>query len=105
MIISSQKFKGSVSPVVRTNATNVIVGSPFPNQKELSAVAEEYGDNFGGIDNWMKIYKLATPNRYDFLHMDFQSNPPKAYHNFETLIAEGPNIIGGGDNFKSDEEE
>tara|TARA_R110001592_G_scaffold7686_1_gene42606 strand:- start:1662 stop:2450 length:789 start_codon:yes stop_codon:yes gene_type:complete len=106
LIISSQKFKGSVSPVVRTNATNVIVGSPFPNQKELSAVAEEYGDNFGGIDNWMKIYKLATPNRYDFLHMNFQANPPEAYHNFEKLIAVGPNIIGSSeDNFKSDEEE
>jgi len=106
LIISSQKFKGSVSPVVRSNATNVIIGSPFPNQKELAAVAEEYGDNFGGIDNWMKIYKMATPNRYDFLHMDFQSNPPKAYRNFQTLIAEGPNIIGSSeDNFKSDEEE
>jgi len=106
LIISSQKFKGSVSPVVRTNATNVIVGSPFPNQKELAAVAEEYGDNFGGIDNWMKIYKLATPNRYDFLHMNFQANPPEAYHNFEKLIAVGPNIIGSSeDNFKSDEEE
>ena len=106
LIISSQKFKGSVSPVVRTNATNVIVGSPFPNQKELSAVAEEYGDNFGGAENFMKIYKLATPNRYDFLHMNFQANPPEAYHNFEKLIAVGPNIIGSSeDNFKSDEEE
>ena len=26
--------------------------------------------------------------------MDFQSNPPKAYRNFEELIAEGQNIIG-----------
>ena len=25
--------------------------------------------------------------------MDFQSNPPKAYHNFETLIAEGSNQV------------
>ncbi len=109
LIISSQKFRGSVSPVIRTNATNVIIGSPFPNQKELSAVGEEYGDSFGGIDNWLKIYKMATPNRYDFLHMDFQSQPPRAYHNFEKLIAEGPNIIGQGssvgDNFKSEEEE
>jgi hypothetical protein len=26
--------------------------------------------------------------------MDFQSNPPKAYRNFEELIAEGQNIVG-----------
>lgn len=56
-------------------------------------MAEEYGDNFGGEKKWLEIYKLATPNRYDFLHMDFQHNPPRAYHNFEKLIAEGENIL------------
>ena len=104
LIISSQNFR-ACSPIIRQNATNVIVGSPFPNQKELGKMAEEYGDNFGGADNWLKIYRMATPNRYDFLHMDFQSNPPKAYSSFEKLIAEGPNIVGGVDNFKSEEEE
>jgi len=93
LIISSQNFR-SCSPVVRQNATNVLVGSPFPNQKELGKMAEEYGDVFGGADNWLKIYQKATPDKYNFLHMDFQSNPPKAYRNFEELIAEGPNIIG-----------
>ena len=70
-------------------------------------MAEEYGDVFGGADNWLKIYQMATPNRYDFLHMDFQSNPPKAYRNMETVIAEGKNINApeGADNLKSDEEE
>ena len=104
LIISSQNFR-MCSPIIRQNATNVIVGSPFPNQKELGKMAEEYGDVFGGAENWLKIYKLATPNRYDFLHMSFQDNPPKAYHNFETLIAEGSKIIGSKDNFKSDDEE
>jgi len=92
LIVSSQNFR-MCSPIIRQNATNVIVGSPFPNQKELGKMAEEYGDVFGGAENWLKIYALATPNRYDFLHMDFQSNPPKAYHNFETLVAEGSNIL------------
>ena len=103
LIISSQNFR-MCSPIIRQNATNVVVGSPFPNQKELGKMAEEYGDSFGGPDNWLRIYQLATPNRYDFLHMDFQSNPPKAYHNFETLIAEGPKMVLG-DNLKSEEEE
>ena len=93
LIISSQNFR-SCSPIIRQNATNVIVGSPFPNQKELGKMAEEYGDVFGGGDNWLKIYKKATPDKYNFLHMDFQSNPPKAYRNFEELVAEGPNIVG-----------
>jgi len=103
LIISSQNFR-ACSPIIRQNATNVIVGSPFPNQKELGKMAEEYGDSYGGADNWLKIYKMATPNRFDFLHMNFSANPPEAYHNFETLIAVGDKIIGG-DNFKSEEEE
>tara|TARA_R110002020_G_scaffold73642_1_gene188971 strand:+ start:3462 stop:4256 length:795 start_codon:yes stop_codon:yes gene_type:complete len=89
LVISSQKFKGSVSPIIRANATDVIVGSPFPNQKELLAVAEEYGDLFGGSDNWLRLYRLATPNKYDFAYMSLQDNPPVMYHNFEKVIATG----------------
>tara|TARA_R110000772_G_scaffold229280_1_gene340135 strand:+ start:1455 stop:2207 length:753 start_codon:yes stop_codon:yes gene_type:complete len=92
LVISSQNFR-ACSPIIRQNATNVIVGSPFPNQKELGKMAEEYGDVFGGGENWLKIYAKATPSRYDFLHMDFQSNPPKAFRNFEELIAEGSKIL------------
>ena len=94
---SSQSFR-KVNNVVRQNATNVIIGSPFPNQKELSKIAEEYGDMFGGEDNFLKIYKIATPNRYDFLHLDLQENPPIAYHNFEFPVAKGSNIISGDTN-------
>jgi hypothetical protein len=107
LLFSSQKFTGAVSPVIRANATNVIIGSPFPNQKELGRIAEEYGDLFGGEKKFLEIYRKATPNRYDFLHLDLQSNPPKAYHNFETLVAEGQDIKeSGGDNFvySSDDE-
>jgi hypothetical protein len=92
LLFSSQKFTGAVSPVIRANATNVIIGSPFPNQAELKRIADEYGDLFGGEKRFLEIYRKATPNRYDFLHLDLQNNPPKAYHNFEKLIAEGQNF-------------
>jgi len=93
LIVSSQNFR-SCSPIIRQNATNVIIGSPFPNQKELGKLAEEYGDSYGGPDKFLEIYHRATPNRYDFLHLDFQENPPRAYHNFEKLIAVGDKIEG-----------
>ena len=89
LVISSQKFKGSVSPIIRANATDVIIGSPFPNQKELMAVAEEYGDLFGGAENWLRLYRKATPNKYDFCYMSLQDNPPIMYSNFEKQIATG----------------
>lgn len=100
LIISSQKFTGSVSPIVRANATDVIIGSPFPNQKELGRVAEEYGDLFGGPDNWLRMYRKATRNKYDFLYMDLQSNPPVAYSNFDKVVG-----TGGFANSSSEEEE
>lgn len=94
LIISSQNFR-AVSPIIRQNATNVIVGSPFPNRKELLKIAEEYGDLFGGAEKWIALYKKATPERYDFIHMDLQSNPPKMYASFTTLIAEGERDMMG----------
>lgn len=100
LIISSQKFKGSVSPIIRANATDVIVGSPFPNQKELFAIAEEYGDLFGGADNWIRLYRKSTPNKYDFAYMDLQSNPPLFYSNFDKVVGVGG--FKGNDEMKID---
>jgi len=88
LLMSSQNYR-KVSPVIRSNATNMIIGSPFPNMKELGKIAEEIGDQFGGADNFLKIYYTATPNKYDFLYLDLQSNPPLAYHNFDEIIAVG----------------
>ncbi len=88
LLMSSQNYR-KVSPVIRSNATNMIIGSPFPNMKELGKIAEEIGDQFGGADNFLKIYYTATPNKYDFLYLDLQSNPPLAYRNFDEVIAVG----------------
>ena len=92
LIISAQNFR-SCSPIIRQNATNVIVGSPFPNQKELNKVGEEYGDLFGGQEQWLKLYKHATPERYNFIHMDLQENPPVMYKNFDEPISIGENPL------------
>jgi len=88
LLISSQNYR-AVSPVLRSNATNMIIGSPFPNMKELGKIAEEMGDQFGGADNFLAIYHKATPEKYDFLYLDLQSNPPIAYHNFSEVVAYG----------------
>jgi hypothetical protein len=105
LIISSQNFR-AVSPIIRQNATNVIVGSPFPNRKELLKVAEEYGDLFGGPEKFIALYKRATPQRYNFIHMDLQSNPPKMYKNFDELIAEGEkDLLGISQKDVTEEEE
>ena len=85
-----------MSNIVRQNTTNLIVGSPFPNRKALLQIEEEFGDVFGGPRQFLKVYKLCTPNRYDFMHCDLQSNPPLAFHNFLYVVAEGERIVVGG---------
>tara|TARA_R110000851_G_scaffold258693_2_gene411157 strand:+ start:1239 stop:1958 length:720 start_codon:yes stop_codon:yes gene_type:complete len=85
LIISSQKFKGALAPILRANITDLIVGSPFPNSKDLEAVADEFGDQYQGKDEWLKLYREATPNKYDFAYMRF-GTPSEFYHNFEKKI-------------------
>jgi len=85
LVISSQKFRSALCPILRVNITDLVVGSPFPNQRDLDAVAEEFGDQFGGRDNWLKLYKQATPKKYDFAYMKL-TNPAEFYTNFEKQL-------------------
>jgi hypothetical protein len=101
--ITTQKFKGSISPIIRANAKAITVGSPMPNQKELIAIAEEYADAFGlSVDQWMKLYRKATPNRYDFLYMDLQSTPHRMLHNFEKVIYVAKGYSNSDDDLEDD---
>ena len=88
LLMSCQNYR-KVSPIIRSNCTNMIIGSPFPNMKELGKIAEEIGDQFSGAENFLKIYYAATPEKYDFLYLDLQSNPPLAYRNFDEVVAVG----------------
>jgi hypothetical protein len=103
LLFSTQVFR-SVSNIIRQNCTSLIVGSPFANKSELLKIAEEYGEMFGGPEQFLHIYRLATPERYDFMYCDLQSNPPLAYHCFEHLVAEGANILTKGSTQSSDDD-
>ena len=82
LVISSQKFRGALDPIIRANITDLIVGSPFPNQREINAISEEFGDMFKGPDKWLELYKKATPKKYDFAYMKL-TNPPRFFRKFE----------------------
>ena len=100
LLISTQNFK-AVSTVTRQNATNVIIGSPYPNIVELKKIAETYGDCFGGEKQFLDLYKTATPNRYDFLHLNLMENPPHAYKCFSELLMVGDAwVVGAHDDYE-----
>jgi hypothetical protein len=41
----------------------------------------------------MALYRKATPERYNSIHMDLQENPPRMYKNFDELIATGDSAM------------
>ena len=88
LIISSQNYR-QVSPIARQNCQNLVITSPFPNQKEMLKIAEEFGDVLGGDKQFLKIFKYATPDRYDTLHINLQDNPVTAWRNWTEKIATG----------------
>lgn len=94
LLFATQLFRG-LETAVRQNATFVIIGSPNPNEKELLKMAEEYGDILGGQKKFLDLYKQATPNPYDFMYIDIQSNPTKVYSTFNKLIYEHRDSYGG----------
>lgn len=88
LLFASQLFRG-LPPVLRQNATFAIIGGPNPSDFEINKMAEEFGGTYGGDKNFVKLYKEATNQRYNFLYLDLQSNPSLAYKNFTELIYKG----------------
>jgi len=83
--VSVQSFK-AVGPTIRNNVNAFICGN-LQNMSELDKISQEYSGMFGGDEKFRKIYAEATKERYDFLYLDLQSNPARAFRNFETLLA------------------
>lgn len=100
LAFASQLFRG-MPPVLRQNATHAIIGSPNPNQLEIDKIAEEFGALYEGEDNFKRLYRDAGRKRYDFLYLDLQGNPTKAYRNFTELIFTGKE---NGEPIKENEE-
>tara|TARA_R110000796_G_scaffold155378_1_gene272066 strand:+ start:3973 stop:4719 length:747 start_codon:yes stop_codon:yes gene_type:complete len=94
LAVSVQSFKG-IGPTIRNNCNAFICGN-LQNMSELIKISEEYAGMFGGKEKFEKIYAEATKERYDFLYLDLQNNPARAFRNFETQIAEGNNLFFEG---------
>ena len=84
-IITSQNMR-SLSPIIRSNATSVIV-TKQQNEDELRKIAEEYAPMFGGFDNFIKLYKQAIEDQpYSFAYLKLDENPAHFYLRFERKI-------------------
>ena len=95
LAVSVQSFK-AVGPTIRNN-TNAFICGNLQNMSELDKISQEFSGMFGGDEKFRQIYHKATEQRCDFLYLDLQSNPARAFRNFEDQIAEGANLMFGGE--------
>ena len=91
LAISVQSFK-AVGPTIRNN-TNAFICGNLQNMSELDKISLEFSGMLGGDKKFRKIYAKATEQRYDFLYLDLQSNPARAFRNFEEQLAEGDKLL------------
>jgi hypothetical protein len=73
-----------VSPIVRNNATNLILGTL--NQQQLKQISEVYGENFGGEENLMRFHRIAVPERFNFLYGRLDEYPAKLHKAFDPKV-------------------
>tara|TARA_R110000823_G_scaffold248945_1_gene372427 strand:+ start:140 stop:931 length:792 start_codon:yes stop_codon:yes gene_type:complete len=92
IMIFTQSFR-SISPIIRANATNVMI---FKQQssKELEKIVEEYEDLAG--EQFINYYNIVMTEPYQFLYIDAQQNPAHFYRNFEELIGIGDKLVYKG---------
>jgi len=95
LAISVQSFK-ALGPVIRNN-TNAFICLNLQNMSELEKISLEYNGMFGGDEKFKKIYHKATEDRYDFLYLDLQNNPARAFKCFHTQLAEGDRLLFDGE--------
>tara|TARA_R110000868_G_scaffold66392_7_gene197771 strand:+ start:1316 stop:2113 length:798 start_codon:yes stop_codon:yes gene_type:complete len=93
LAISVQSFK-AVGPTIRNNCNSFICGN-LQNMSELDKISQEYSGMFGGDLKFRQIYAEATKDRYDFMYLDLQSNPSRAFRSFSDLLAVGDKLMFG----------
>tara|TARA_R110000824_G_scaffold5965_4_gene27409 strand:+ start:5906 stop:6652 length:747 start_codon:yes stop_codon:yes gene_type:complete len=99
LAISVQSFK-AVGPTIRNNC-NAFICLNLQNMSELDKISAEYSGMFGGDEKFRKIYAKATEVRYDFMFLDLQSNPARAFKCFTEQLAEGDRLLFEGEQIKN----
>jgi polynucleotide 5'-kinase involved in rRNA processing len=83
IILSIQNFK-SLSPIARSNASDVVLMNGIVNDKEMEKIEDEYDGMFKGT--LKKMYQKYTAKPYSFLYLKVRKNPPEMYQNFTKKI-------------------
>ena len=87
---STQRFR-ETNPVIRAQATGVLVSSMMRNKKDLEAICEEVADSFGGADNFYKMFNYVRKEKYAWLYCALDKR--MVFKNFEELLYDGDKLV------------
>ena len=73
-----------MSPLIRANATGVLISTNIKNKRELNALMDEYADAVGGVGNFMKMFNYCSQEKFAWLYL--QNDTGKVYKNFTEQI-------------------
>lgn len=82
-LYSTQKYL-DLLPMIRANATGIIVSGMIKNRKELDTLAYDLDDTFGG--QFAEIMEHARGEPYQWIYFRLDSTPPEAYLNFKDKV-------------------
>ena len=82
-LYSTQKYL-DLLPMIRANATGIIVSGMIKNRKELDTLAYDLDDTFGG--QFDEIMNHARGEPYQWIYFRLDSTPPEAYLNFKDKV-------------------
>jgi hypothetical protein len=84
LIIVTQAYK-AIPKTIRTNC-NALILFEIPNMSELKVIYEENPDNLPE-DEWLKVYRHATKDPFDFLYMNNKfKKGQRLFKNFDTML-------------------
>ena len=72
--------------MVRNNATGILFSGNIKSKKEWENIIDDYGDTFGGSDNFKKMIAEVQKEAYNWLYLKLDTTPVQAFKNFTTQL-------------------
>lgn len=85
VLYSTQRYF-DLNRVVRNNCTGLLFSGNIRSKKEWDNIIDDYGDTFGGHDNFREMVKEVQKEPYNWLYLKLDTTPPTAFKNFTTQL-------------------
>tara|TARA_R110002012_G_scaffold317421_1_gene533727 strand:- start:372 stop:1139 length:768 start_codon:yes stop_codon:yes gene_type:complete len=85
VLYSTQRYY-DLNRVVRNNATGILFSGNIKSKREWDNIIDDYGDTFGGHDNFRKMIAEVQKEPYTWLYLKLDVNPVQAFKNFTTQL-------------------